>query len=76
MLTVFSFSCHLFGIPFKIMAMGGIDWKLLEPLDSLSCFLPFSSSIYFVACSVVPRILAEMYISSFYVFQMVLFPWV
>lgn len=27
MLTVFLFSCHLFGIPFEIIAMGGIDLK-------------------------------------------------
>lgn len=27
MLTVFSFSCHLFGIPFEIIAMGRTDLK-------------------------------------------------
>lgn len=50
------------------MAIGGIDWKLLKKLGSLSSFLPFSSLCMFVACSEVPRHLVEMYISSLCVF--------
>lgn len=75
MLAVFSFSCHLFGIPFKIIAMGGIDLKTAQETSTRTLvvvfFLPPPSphifcNLYY--CSEVPRILMKTCLSSFYEF--------